>query len=59
MSAKRINLLRLPLDHLTVLVGPSAAAVYPENTKPEAVIESLEIIISNLKLRINKKSQGS
>jgi hypothetical protein len=29
--------------------------IFPENTEPEDVIASLEIIISDLKLRVNKK----
>jgi hypothetical protein len=40
---------------MTLLPNSDAAVIFPESTKPEVVIASLEIIISDLKLRVNKK----
>ena len=44
-------------DKMTLLPNSDAAVIFPENTEPEDVIASLEIIISDLKLRANKKKR--
>ena len=41
------------------LPNQNAAVLYPENTDPEVVIASLRVIISDLKLRSNKKESSS
>ena len=38
-------------DKLKLLPNSDAAVIFPENTKPETVIASLQVIISTLKLR--------
>lgn len=38
-------------DNMKFLPNSTAAAVYPENASPEAVIKSLQVIISDLELR--------
>jgi hypothetical protein len=42
-------------DNLTFLPNSVAAAVYPEHVDLSIVVASLQIIISDLKLRSNKK----
>lgn len=36
------------------LPNAHAAAIYPDNADPQAVIDSLQVIISDLKLRLDK-----
>lgn len=42
-------------DKLKLLPNSDAAVIFSENTEPEAVIASLQVIISDLKLRVNKE----
>ncbi len=42
-------------DKMKLLPNSDATVIFPENTEPEAVIASLEVIISDLRLRTNKK----
>jgi hypothetical protein len=42
---------------LKLLPNSNAAVLFPENTTPEAVIASLQVIISDLKLRTNKQKE--
>jgi len=42
-------------DKMKLLPNSDAAVIFPEGTEPEDVIASLEVIISDLKLRVNKK----
>jgi len=49
------NIRRVLGDKMTLLPNSDAAVIFPENTEPEVVIASLEVIISDLKLRVNKK----
>lgn len=43
-------------EKLKLLPDSDAAVIFPENTDAEVVIASLEVIISDLKLRVNKNS---
>ena len=43
---------------MTLLPNSDAAVIFPENTEPEDVIASLQVIISDLKLRVNKKRRN-
>ena len=38
-------------DSMNFLPNSTAAVVYPENASPETVIKSLQVIISDLRLR--------
>lgn len=42
-------------DRMKLLPNATAAVIYPENVAPEDVIKSLQVIISDLKLRSGKK----
>lgn len=44
-------------DRMTFLPNSTAAVIYPENTKPEAVIRSLQMIIRDLKNRLPEDQQ--
>lgn len=46
-------------DRPVVLPNSTAAVIYPENTKPEAVIRSLQVIISDLKNRVSEDQQSA
>jgi bifunctional DNA-binding transcriptional regulator/antitoxin component of YhaV-PrlF toxin-antitoxin module len=43
-------------EKLKFLPNLNAAVIYAENTDPEVVISSLQVIISDLKLRIKKET---
>jgi hypothetical protein len=42
-------------DRMKFLPNANAAVIYSENADPKDVIKSLQVIISDLKLRTNKK----
>jgi len=44
-------------EKIKLLPDANAAAIYPENANPQAVIDSLQIIISDLKLRTKNGDQ--
>jgi len=49
------NIRRIFGTKLKLLPNSDAAVIFSENTEPEAVIASLQVIISDLKLRVDKK----
>lgn len=51
------NIRRIFGDRLKLLPNSDAAVIFPENTDPEIVIASLQVIISDLKLRVDKKAR--
>ena len=53
------NIRRVFGDRLKLLPNSDAAVIFSENTDPEVVIASLQVIISDLKLRVNKKRRKS
>lgn len=44
-------------EKLKLLPNDCAGAIYPENADPRRVIASLEVIIQDLKLRINNSKR--
>lgn len=44
-------------EKIKLLPDANAAAIYPENANPQAVIDSLQVIISDLKLRTKNGEQ--
>lgn len=45
-------------DKFILLPNAEAGAIYPKNANPNRVIQSLEVIIADLKLRAGKREKG-